>query len=182
MNPEMKTSGFRFEMQHSAAEALRSLLSQVSTIKLKEIRQDSSAKGQTNSFVAHVDVFGRSHTLACHVRSSTERTNLRRSLLQLLEAAAQLSPQATPVLIASSLPPEAQAICKEFNAAFLDLEGNARLMLGETFIIRRSIPAEAPAGKQLKTRPPAPTVFIASSIPGPTPTVRTDTVAIVGIA
>jgi hypothetical protein len=139
MEREMKTSDSRFEMQQRAVEALRSLLSQVSVIQLKEIRTETSAKSGKTCFVARIDVFGRRCALACCVISSSERKSLRASLLELRGFAAQISPETTPVLIAPYLSPEEQAVCRELNAAFLDLEGNARLIVDEVFIVRRNL-------------------------------------------
>jgi hypothetical protein len=166
MELEMKTSGFRIEMQHRAAEALRSLLSQVSSIKLKEIRHDSPAGSGKACFVAHIDIFGHPHALACHVKSNAERTNLRATLEQLRDSAAQLSPRATPMLIAPYLPPEAQSVCKEFNAAYLDLAGNARLVVDEVFIVRRNL---APRSEASATLPAFVTVTTSEASSATTP-------------
>ena len=46
----------------------------------------------------------------------------------------------TPVIIAQHISDEARAVCKENQAGFLDLEGNARIALGEVFILKRTIP------------------------------------------
>ncbi len=58
----------------------------------------------------------------------------------LQRTAQDFNADATPVLIAPHLSPEAQALCKETRVAFLDLEGNARLFVGEVFIVMRSLP------------------------------------------
>jgi hypothetical protein len=145
----MKPSAFRTELLYRASEALRTLLSQVSTIKLKEIRLESSAGNRKACLVASVDVFGRSHALACHVNSNSAPANLRADLEQLHEATTQLSPQTTPVLIAPYLSPEAQAVCREFNFAYLDLEGNARLVVDEVFIVRHNLAPHTAASAAL---------------------------------
>ncbi len=126
----MKMPDARIEMNLRAAEALKSVLSQVSTLKLKEIRRASAGGG----FVACVDVLGRSHTLACAVKTDARPGSLPEALKELHECAGD----ATPVLIASYLSPEAQALCKESHAGFLDLEGNARIAIGEVFIGKRT--------------------------------------------
>lgn len=135
----MRMNPSRSEMQNRAAEALRHVLAQVSTIKLIEIRHDSAAQPWDGGFVAHVDVLGHSHLLACEVKSSGHLNDLERDVEELRESAARLAPRATPVFIAPYLSPEAQAICKAYASGFLDLEGNARIAVGEVFIGKRSV-------------------------------------------
>jgi hypothetical protein len=135
----MKMHPSRNEMQHRAAEALKLLLAQVSTIKLREIRNESEGKSPSEGFVAHVDVFGRRHLLACEVMSGGKLLDLEKQLEELHECAAGFGDGATPVLIAPRLSPEEQAICKARAAGFLDLEGNARIAVGEVFIGRRTL-------------------------------------------
>jgi hypothetical protein len=127
----MKTKNSVDELEIRATDALRALLGQVSVIKLKEIRRE---KG---SMLADVDVLGHRHTLACEVRPNSQPENLRTALRNLSNAPRK---DATiPVVIAPYMSPEAQTMCKESHAGFIDLEGNARLSMGEVFIGRRSI-------------------------------------------
>jgi hypothetical protein len=58
------------------------------------------------------------------------------ALLQLRNYVAHLGSNATPIFIAPYLSPEAQALCRESNVGFLDLEGNARLVFDGVFIER----------------------------------------------
>jgi hypothetical protein len=146
----MKTKNSMDEMEARATEALRALLGEVSVIKLKGIRRE--AKG---AVLAHVDVLGHSHTLACEVKSNAGPENLRNVLRELHEETAHMR-DAVPVLIAPYLSPEAQAMCKENHAGFLDLEGNARLALGEVFIGKRALTHHNAAGAA--TLPPSRTV------------------------
>ena len=126
------------EFEVRAAEALKALLQQVSAIKLKEMKHEP-ARGRSAEILVHIDVFGHSHTLACEVNPDTRPSKVRASLKKLQDCAAQHSGATTPVFIAPYLSPEAQALCKESKAGFLDLEGNARLSLGEVFIGKRSL-------------------------------------------
>lgn len=137
----MKTNNSMDELEARATEALRALLGEVSVIKLKGIRHE--AKG---AVLAHVDVLGHSHTLACEVKTNAAPENLRNALRELQNETAHLH-GAVPVFIAPYLSPEAQAVCKENHAGFLDLEGNARLALGEVFIGKRALThhSDAPA-------------------------------------
>lgn len=122
------------DLETRATEALRALLGQVSVIKLKEI-----SRAPHGPMLARVDVLGHCHTLACEVDASARPENLRDKLRELQNGAAKCDGAATPVLIAPYLSPEAQSVCKENHAGFLDLEGNARLALGEVFIGKRAM-------------------------------------------
>jgi hypothetical protein len=132
----MKTSGARQDLEVRAAAALKAVLAEVSTVKVKEILRDSPEHGLT----AYVDVFGRRHTLACDVQSDGQPGHVRSALEGLRNGSTQRSGDAMPVIIAPYLSPEAQALCKENKTGFIDLEGNARLSLGEVFIVKRTLP------------------------------------------
>jgi len=135
----MKTDRAASELEVRAAEALRSLLEQVSAVKLKEMKRESPARGRAAEILVHIDIYGHSHTLACEVNADTRPSKVRASLRKLQDCASHLAGETTPVLIAPYLSPKAQALCKESHAGFLDLEGNARLSLGEVFIGKRSL-------------------------------------------
>jgi hypothetical protein len=139
----MKTDRAATEFEVRAGEALKALLDQVSAIKIKEMKHER-ARGRAAEIVAHIDVHGHSHTLACEVNCDTHPSKVRASLKKLQDCAAHFAGDATPVLIAPYLSPEVQALCKECRAGFLDLEGNARLTLGEVFIGKRSLHAQQP--------------------------------------
>ena len=135
----MKSDRAATELEVRAAEALKALLEQVSAVKIKEMKHERPARGRAAEIVAYVDVYGHSHTLTCEVNSDTTPSKVRASLKKLQDSAEQHSGAATAVIIAPYLSPEAQALCKESRAGFLDLEGNARLTLGEFFIGKRSL-------------------------------------------
>jgi hypothetical protein len=118
------------DLELRAAEALRTVLGQVSVVKLKEIRRES--KG---SVLADVDVLGHRHTLACEVKANSRPEDLRTALHRLTEVRKNV----IPVVIAPYLSDEAQSVCKENHTGFLDLKGNARLNLGEVFIGKRAV-------------------------------------------
>jgi hypothetical protein len=169
-----------------AVQAIKRALSEVSTIKLKEIRHQSAKDGEPD-FAAYLEVVGHPHTLACKVNANGQVQNLRSILEELREGARQVDENATLVLIAPYLSPEARAICKDCRAGFLDLEGNARIVLGEVFIVRRTMPRRVQERaldpillQGAIARPPAPAVYIANNIPG-TP-VRAREGAVAGIA
>jgi hypothetical protein len=169
----MKAMRTHSELGTRATEALRALLGQVSTIELKGMEMTPDA-GRELDLMVRIRVLGHSHTLACRVTASIEPRAVRKALRELKENAAQISGGATPVFIAPYLSPEAQAMCVESKTGYVDLEDNARLMLGEVFIAKRSLwrreHKAAPQGaetfavrKFLPTRVAAPAV--ACSVP-----------------
>jgi hypothetical protein len=123
-----------------AAEALEAMLKQVSAIKLKAIDHEPSDSGRAIDMQAHVDVYGHSHTLICKVQTDAQGGQVRTTLQELRAHASQLSGNPTPLFIAPTLSPETQMLCRECGVGFLDLEGNVRLELDQTFIVRHSRP------------------------------------------
>ncbi len=136
----MKTNDAKRDLEIRAAAALKAVLAEVSTIKVTEIRHKSPEAGHDRGLMAYVDVFGNRHTLACDVQTDGQPQHLRSALEELRKGAANRPGDAMPVIIAPYLSPEAQAVCKENKAGFVDLEGNARLALGEVFIVKRTLP------------------------------------------
>jgi hypothetical protein len=126
------------DFESRAAASLTALLSRISTIRLKEITRQPPVRGRIAAIHARVEVFGRSHMLACAIDPSGESSPSRAALSR-LESADFIASEITPVLIVRHLSPEVQAHCKEHRAGFLDLDGNARLTMGEVFIVVRSI-------------------------------------------
>jgi hypothetical protein len=123
-----------------AAEALKAVLHQISQIKVKDIDIDSPRPDLKVDFVAHLDVHGHNHILVCKVVASGRPEYARMALDQLCGQCDGLDGKATVVFIAPHVSEEAQALCRESHAGFLDLEGNARIDLGEVFIGKRSWP------------------------------------------
>jgi hypothetical protein len=124
-------------------------LGQMSGVDLKDMRREYVGSDRPNAILARIDVLGHGHTLACAVERKGEPAHIRAALSDFLNRALHLTGSATPVIIAPYLPPEAQTVCKDADAGFLDLEGNGRLSIGELFIAERSFPCCVP------TRPSA---------------------------
>jgi hypothetical protein len=144
----MKISRIVHEGEAGAAQALRELLEQVSTVQLRDLRIVTPAFGRGSGIVAKIDALGCSHTLTCKLAGS-QMPSVHAALAELLTDAAVLGGDATPVLIAPYLSPQVQALCKRSNTGFLDLEGNARLVFGEIFIVRRSLPVPSAQSSEL---------------------------------
>jgi hypothetical protein len=135
----MKTQDARHQLEMRAAVALQAALTEVSAIKVKEIRHEPSQPGRDSCLMAYVDLFGRPHTLTCGIHSDGKPQQLR-STLKGLRADKAERDDVMPIIIAPYLSPEEQALCKENKAGYIDLEGNARLALGEVFIVKRTLP------------------------------------------
>lgn len=142
----MKATLMSNELGTRAMEALKAALHQVSTIELKRLEIRPAAEGRQTDFVVHLGVLGHNHTLRCRVSESCELRAVRKALRELQDVAEDFSGHTTPVFITPCLTPEARALCIEANTGFVDLEDNARLVLGEVFIGKRSLPRrEQPA-------------------------------------
>jgi hypothetical protein len=126
-----------------AVDALKAALHQVSTIKLRSIEFDLPDPDLNIDFQAHVDVWGHCHLLVCKFEDSGHPVHIRAAIRELQESADRLAGNATKVLIAPRVSAQAQALCEESRTGFLDLDGNARLSLGEAFIVKRRLAKSA---------------------------------------
>ncbi len=133
----------------TAVEALKGVLRQVSQIKVKGIDFESPHPDLKVDILAHLEVHGHLHTLVCKVKTSGRPESVRLALREFQGHSAHLGDNSTPVLIAPRLSEEARALCRESRLGFLDLEGNARLDLGEVFIGKRSLPQSRERSKPL---------------------------------
>lgn len=136
----MKTIAMNNELGIRAKESLTAVLRQASTIKLNEIeeRRTPDLSRQTE-FVVQICVLGRNRTLACKVSPSGESRAVRKTLREFEEDAARFPGDTIPVIIAPYLSPESRELCIESKTGFVDFEDNARMILGEMFIGKRSL-------------------------------------------
>jgi hypothetical protein len=139
-------------LKAQAIEALKAALKEVSAIKVKEIQEPEGRHG-AKDFIANIDIYGHSRTLVCKVRESTQTIRVRRALKDLSKCVHDCEDELMPILIAPSLSREAQALCSESHAGFLDLEGNVRLVMKEVFIAKRSLPNRRPLPPQAEPLP-----------------------------
>ena len=135
------------DLERYAAQALGLLLEQVPAVTLLGVEREGARPDQGADIVAQIDVSGIRHTLVCEVKSSGQPRHVRMALLQLRNYVALHAPGATPVFIAPYLSSEAQALCREQNVGFLDLEGNARLIFNTVFI-ERQVASKPPADRR----------------------------------
>ena len=128
------------DLKIEAIEALKALVHQVSAIDLKGIEFKSPVSGHAKHIMASIDVYGHRHVLVCRVKANAQPRYIRLALRQLT----QLGGDMTPILIAPHLPAEAQALCRTSKIGFLDMDGNALLVLDEVFFAKRSLSVRHP--------------------------------------
>ena len=138
-------------LEHQATQALRLLLEQVPAISLYDVGHEEFESDHEVDIVAHLDVSGRRHALFCEVKSNGQPRHVRTALLQLRNYMAHHAQDATPVFIAPYLSPDAQALCREQDVGFLDLEGNARLVFDSVFIERQVASKPAADRRELRS-------------------------------
>jgi hypothetical protein len=145
----MKSTRIPNEMEAKAAEALGALLHSVSSIKTRDIKFQPTHR--KTDILADIDVFGRNHKLVCSVAHG-EPDGVRKALEKLRTSVDSKKGDVTPVLITSHLSAQDRAMCEERRVGFLDLDGNARLVVDEIFIGKRSVrnvPTHHPATNRL---------------------------------
>jgi hypothetical protein len=129
----------RRHLELEAIGALREALEQISVIKVKDISVDHGGNHGEKTILGHIEIYGHAHLLACKVVSSCESIRLQKAVRDLKDIEKARGVVVMPILIAPEISDEAQTICRDNNAGFLDLEGNARLYLDEVFIVKRSL-------------------------------------------
>jgi hypothetical protein len=130
------------ELETRAEKALMETLAQMSCVELKRLERACAASRRPSRIFAHVEVLGHNQTLICTVERDGELDHIRAGLRRSLTGVARHADNAIPVVIAPYFSPEAQAACETSGVGFLDLEGNAHLILGEVFIAERSVPCQ----------------------------------------
>ena len=93
----------------------------------------------------------RLQPLACTVLPNGQPRHVRLALWELTHAIRRVCPDAIPLLIAPFLSPASQALCKEHQVAFLDQQGNARLVFDGVFIERVTAGKPASVRRDLKS-------------------------------
>jgi hypothetical protein len=147
----MKSMRVPNEMESRAAEALNALLHSVSSIKTRDIKFQPAHR--KTDILADIDVFGRNHKLVCSVAGG-EPDGVKKALEKLRTSADSKRCGATPVLITPHLSAHDRDLCERSRVGFLDLDGNARLVVDEVFIGKRSV-RSAPLHQPDSNRLPA---------------------------
>lgn len=135
----MKSGNQGNDLEARARVALQAVLRQVSTIELKGMEMKVPDAGWEMNFVARIGVLSLHRTLACRIAPSGDSHTVRKAVREMQENCAICSDGSIPVIIAPYLSPEMRTLCIENKIGYVDLEGNARLLLGEVFISKRSL-------------------------------------------
>ena len=93
----------------------------------------------------------RLQPLACAVLANGQPRHVRLALWELTHAIRRDCPDAIPLVIAPFLSPASQALCKEHKVAFIDQQGNARLVFDGVFIERVAAGKPASVRRDLKS-------------------------------
>ena len=88
--------------------------------------------------VLNVRTGNTAYLLACEVKSNGQPRFIQAAITQLQAFMFSTEGAFVPVIIAPWLSPDAQALCNENGIAFLDMEGNARIMFGGVYIEHRT--------------------------------------------
>lgn len=160
------------ELEKQAIGALEKLLRQMTGVRVSDIWNTHAGVDSPFGILVRAEVFGHGYTLACAVESDGDPARIRTTLSEFTQGDPRFPEDAIPVIIAPSLSPEAQKACREGSAGFIDLQGNAYLFLGESFIALRESPSRAltPAAQTpaipTGSKAPRPTVGLRSHVAG----------------
>ena len=143
----MQTQG-RMELKRMrAVEALKSVLTHASGVKLRSIDAEPSKTCSDVDIVVRIEVYGHNHTLACMLLPNDGPEQIHDSLAGFCDRAVTISKDATPILITPRLSADLQKLCREKCVGVLDLRGNARLELGDVFIACQQVCHQKPQRK-----------------------------------
>jgi hypothetical protein len=124
------------DLEKRGAGQLSALLKQVPVIDADSVHTEARPWDGRFDFVAQLKSGGEQQTLVCEVKANGQPRYVRTAVLSLREWVNRSDQSAVPVLIAPYLSAEAQAICREYDVGFLDMEGNCRLIFDGIFIER----------------------------------------------
>ncbi|MGD0470924.1 MAG: hypothetical protein ABSA54_21320 [Terriglobales bacterium] len=140
------------ELETRAKKALTETLGRMFGVDFKDMQRACAKSDRPSGILAHIGMFGHSHTLACAVERDGEPAHIHAALCDFLNRDPHVTESATPVIFAPYLSPAAQIACKDASAGFLDLEGDARLSVDELFIAERSFPCRVATRAVLSPR------------------------------
>lgn len=132
-------------------QSLLELLAQVPVIRGVEPVLSRTSDASGIDALVGLQLEDRLQPLACAVLANGQPRHVRLALWELTHAIRRDCPDAIPLLIAPFLSPASQALCKEHKVAFIDQQGNARLVFDGVFIERVAAGKPASVRRDLKS-------------------------------
>ncbi len=139
------------EEESLGLQSLLELLAQVPAIRGVEPVLSRAWDASGIDALVGLQLEERLQPLACAVLANGQPRHVRLALWELTHAIQRDCPDAIPLLIAPFLSPASQALCKEHQVAFLDQQGNARLVFDGVFIERVTAGKPASVRRDLKS-------------------------------
>ena len=137
-------------LEHQAAEKLKQLLGQMPSIKLDDMQPEAFSGDSGPDFRVPLRVFGRLWTLVCELSANGQPRHVRYGLFQLRNSIAHNRGNLVPIFMAPYLSSESQALCREHEVGFFDLQGNAFIAFDGVYIER--LVAGAPPAERRKLK------------------------------
>ena len=132
-------------------QSLLELLAQVPVIRGVEPVLSRTWDASGIDALVGLQLEDRLQPLACAVLANGQPRHVRLALWELTHAIRRDCPDAIPMLLAPFLSPASQALCKEHKVAFIDQQGNARLVFDGVFIERVAAGKPASVRRDLKS-------------------------------
>ncbi|MBI5576447.1 MAG: hypothetical protein HY896_08810 [Deltaproteobacteria bacterium] len=127
------------ELERKAAEALRSSLEGVPSVKVQGIDKDCDIGGHRADFVTTVSTPAGTRYFVAEVKSVGQPRAAREAVNQLWRFR-EKRPDVVPVFIAPYISPASAELCKQDGTSYVDLSGNCRLVFDNAFIEREGRP------------------------------------------
>jgi len=139
------------EEESLGLQPLLELLAQVPVIRGVETVLPQARDASGIEALVWLQLEERRQPLACAVLAHGQPRHVRLALWELTHAIRRDCPDAIPLLIAPFLSPASQALCKQHQVAFLDHQGNARLVFDGVFIERVAAGQPVAVRRELKS-------------------------------
>lgn len=141
------------EIARKAAHALEDLLVEIPRLHIHEIvaGQEPIQRDHGVDFIAEADFDGQTVRLFVQVKSNGQPRVARDTAYRLREYLSASGEGGIPMIIAPYLSERAQAVCKDEQMAYLDLEGNAHISFGSVYIDRHVSGKPVPEQRALRS-------------------------------
>ena len=128
------------ELHTRAALAFKTALAQLSAVRIRNMQINTAGHTSGIDILAEIDVYCHSYQLACKVLAGDTPSEIETALDDLNRNTPAVEGQVMPVLIAPLFSPASQLLCAKNHAGYIDLTGNARLMIDQVFLAKHAIP------------------------------------------